>query len=262
MTEITHWLTRLPEFLSFAIVLAVLVSAVCVAPRLLRRPVSRLRIEAQAGSVIDAYKAVIGFLGLVLAFSLVQAQTNYRASEELVVREANAIGNVDRSLARFGDPRMSGLRPPLLEYAKAVVGEEWRVMSSGGRSARADALYVQVSRPARAVDVVDPRQQAIFNEILRGLDDVADFRESRLNAASVGLPGLFWDVVTALFILLVILSALVAPTLDRALMMGGMVAGLGLVLALVIIVDLPFEGDVAVQPRALNRVIQTMANRI
>lgn len=261
MLEITHWLTRQPEAVTFAVVVLGLVSAVVLAPRLLRRPVSRLRMESQAGSILDAYKAVIGFIGLVLAFSLVQAQTNYRAGEDLVVKEANAIGNVDRSLARFGDPKMSSLRPAFLDYAKSIVSEEWRIMASGGRSARAEVLYAQVSRAARSVDAANPRQQAIFTEILRGLDDVADLRESRLSAATTGLPGLFWNVVTALFVLLVILSALVAPTRDRAFMMGGMVAGLGLVLALVIIVDLPFDGDVAVQPRAINRIMVAMTNR-
>jgi hypothetical protein len=65
----------------------------------------------------DALAVVIGFAGLVLAFSLVQEQITFRNLEGQVGTEANNLAQLDRLLVRYGSLGDDALRLSLREYA-------------------------------------------------------------------------------------------------------------------------------------------------
>lgn len=260
MVDIIHWLTRQSTGLIFSVVEIVFVGAVVLAPLLFHRMTRRLDMEEHAAGVTEAFKTVISFTGIVLAFSLVQVQGNFRAAGELAAKEAAAVATVDRALMRYGDPRMAIIRPEIADYARAIISDEWRQMPDTGRSEAVDALYGEASRKAREIEPATPRQQIIFAELVRGLNEMSDLREARLTSAQMALPDLFWNVVTALFVLLIVLAGLITPTLDRALTLGSMIGAIGMLFALVVVIDQPFEGD-AVQPTAMRHAIAAMASR-
>jgi hypothetical protein len=58
----------------------------------------------------DALAVVLGFAGLILAFSLVQEQNYVRNLEAQVGAEANSLSRLDRLLVRFGEPGDDALR--------------------------------------------------------------------------------------------------------------------------------------------------------
>ncbi len=261
MIDVIHWLTRQPIVLIFIAVELVFVGATILAPLLFRPATRRLGMEAHAIGVIDAFKTVIAFTGVVLAFSLVQVQGNFRAAGELAVKEAAAVATVDRALLRYGDPRIAIIRPQLSDYAHAIVSGEWRQMPDMGRNEAVDALYRELSLQVRSIEPATPRQQAIFAELIHSLDEISDLREARLASAQMALPELFWNVVTALFILMIVLCSLIEPTLDRALTLGSMIGAIGMLFALVVVIDEPYVGD-AVQPTAMERAIAVMAARV
>jgi hypothetical protein len=255
MAPLVHSLSDLSDLVSFAIIEVLFLLAVIVLPRVLRRPVRRLGLDSAAGNIVDTFKIVISLTGILLTFLLVQAYGNLRSAEELTVREASAINSVDRGLLRYGDPRAAALRPMLLDYARAITDDEWKSMTLTRRSEKADHFYTEVSRPARALTPQTPREQTIFTEIVRGLDDVSDLRETRLGAAGMALPGFFWSAVTCLFLLLAVLASLVEPSLERAFTLGGMTAAIGMLFSLVVVVDEPFHGEDAIKPAAIKVMI-------
>ena len=79
----------------------------------------------------DALAVVIGFAGLILAFSLVQEQNYVRNLEAQVGAEASSLSRLDRLLVRFGEPGDDALRISLREYANSIVKEEWQELSEG-----------------------------------------------------------------------------------------------------------------------------------
>jgi hypothetical protein len=261
MATFTHWLVEQPIILIVFLIEAILLFGVVVLPWLLRPLVSRLGTEAQSKDLYDSYKTIISFTGVVLAFLLIQAHGNFRAAEELTVKEATAITSVDRAMLRHGDPRMAALRPGLQAYGRAIVSEEWPLMATGGHSVTVDSLYTATSRPARTLDPQTAREQAIFTEIVRGLDEVWEFREARINANGLGLPPLFWNALGAMFVLLFGIAALISPQADYRVSLGGIIAAVGLLFALVVMVDEPFRGENSVRPYALERALPLMVAR-
>lgn len=256
------WLHHIDDIWVFCILTFPLVFLVIGASVLSTHWNSTLHMQDDDGfQIMDAFIAVASAAAVVLAFSLVQVDTGYRALEDTLTKEASAVNALDRVMLRYNDPALAPARAALLDYARTLAHEEWRLLIEGGRSDNADAQYVTVSKTLRAIDPITLRQGAMFTEALKVLDDVADLRELRISAGQNGLPALFWKSVLAIFLLLVLIASQTKPTTGRLWAMAAVSATLGLLLSLVVIVDAPFAGESSLKPDALERVIRVMSMR-
>ena len=86
----------------------------------------------------------------------------------------------------------------------------------------------------------------IYSDLVRIADQLAESRQERLEATDLGLPPIFWGAIGFLMVLLVIYAAFVEPR--RAISLGGVGAGLALLISLVFIFDQPFLGQVSATP--------------
>ena len=105
--------------------------------------VKLLRIQINPDHARRAHGAlavVIGFAGLILAFSLVQEQINFRNLEAQVGTEANNLAQLDRLLVRYGSLGDDALRLSLREYANSIVNDEWPQLSKSRVSGRTTRL--------------------------------------------------------------------------------------------------------------------------
>jgi len=110
-------------------------AALFVGVLFLRVRLFRIQVQSDhAKAARDALTVVIGFVGLILAFSLVQEQNNVRSLEAKVGTEANNLAQLDRLLVRFGAPGDDALRISLREYANSIVKDEWRELRKGRAS--------------------------------------------------------------------------------------------------------------------------------
>jgi hypothetical protein len=257
---VLHWLHQVSDLTILIAVVSAITGLAMLAPHVgrhvLRFPISGGRDDA----AFDAYKAVMSMVGVVLAFSLVQANNNLRQFEVTVAKEGAAIAATDRALLRIGKPELSQLRPLLASYAREVINE-WPLLAQGERSSAADDAYTALSKRARAIGPDDTRQQAMYNELLKGLDDLSDLREEILADSEYGLPTFFWITICCFLALGLVLAALTTSTLGRTVGAGALAAGVALLLAFVIIVDLPFEGETKVSPKPIEKAIVANAHR-
>ena len=110
--------------------------------------VKPLRIQVQsdhAKAAHDALTVVIGFVGLILAFSIVQEQNNVRNLEAQIGAEASNLAQLDRLLLRFGGSGDDPLKISLREYANSIAKDEWRELRKGGASGRTTRLFREPS---------------------------------------------------------------------------------------------------------------------
>jgi len=259
---ILTWMHMLPDLWILAITVSILTGVMMLAPQAGRHLAgfspNKLRDEA----AFDGFKAVMSMVGVVLAFSLVQANNNLRGVEAAVGREAAAFTAVDRALLRIGKPELASLRQDLAKYGNALVTEEWPVLNVGQRSATADDLFAGLARQVQSTSPADTRQQSIYNELLRNLDDLSDLREARLLAADDGLPEFFWVTICGLLLLGFALAALTENSLNRTVGIAGTATAVALLLAFLFIVDLPFDGETSVGPGPIQKAIIANAKRI
>ncbi len=242
------------------------VVAFCFVGLLLVAPVAAraagLRPDAKrAENAFEAYKTITSILGILLAFSLVQVNTNLRNAEAMVGREASAITDLDRTLSRFGTAETTRIRAMLAEYSRTIVTDEWPALAEGGRSLAVDRIYRGMDRDSLAIKPATPQQLSMFTPMLKYLDDLADLRETRIIIAGLALPPVFWDAVLVLAGLMLVLAGLVDREAGGRLTieMGGI--AIALLLALVIIIDGPFKGESSVSPEPIQKAIARNAER-
>jgi len=269
-TIFTDWLYNLPN-LGIALLLGTVGGCLLAGVPFLREKLLRIQVPAdQSEAVGKALSVVVGFTGVVLAFSLVQAQNNLRNLEAHVGVEAHNLSQLDRLLVRYGDPELffstsyasDAIRAYLREYANSIVRDEWPELRKGRSSERTAALYRPISRNLLAIDPPPGRQSLIYAEMLKKADEIAADRKARVVAATkLEVPWIFWQTIVVLLVLLLVLAALSEATFGRAVALGGQGFGLALLVALVFIFDEPFKGEQSVSPEPIVTVVAEMQTR-
>jgi hypothetical protein len=237
-----------------------LVAGSTVVALLVVRWVLRVRLRPEQGKeVMDAYRSVVSLTALVLAFSLVQAMLNLRRVESDVRREAAELIAASHALLHLSDARADALRGLLLDYARHLLSDEWPMLVHSGRSGEADAALAVMLETSRAAAASNPERSGAYTAFGRQIDELSDLREARITAAAQHLPRAFWRATSVLLVLGVLLVSVVPWTLQHLLSALVLSSVLGVLVALVAIVDVPFRGESGVRPTELGRAVESIA---
>ena len=117
---------------------------------------------------------------------------------------------------------------------------------------------------SRAVFQLDPqlgRQETIYGEMIKSIDEMADEREQRVSAANLRLHSEFWLVTFLLGLILVALSTMIEAVAYHTVSVAAQGIALMLLAALVFCSDHPFKGYVAVSPAPIVEVLAIMNAR-
>src|SRR5258708_7724337 len=262
LEPIFDWLYNLPDIgiaLLFGIVGACLLAGV----PFLREKLLRIQVPGDHSEAAhNALGVVIGFTGVVLAFSLVEAHGNLRNLEAQVGTEGHNLAQMDRLILRYGDPANDAIRASLRDYANSIVTDEWPELRKGRQSERTTALFQPISRNILAIDPTPGRQSLIYAEMLKKVDEIAADRKARVVAATkLELPSIFWEAIIALLVIVLLLAAFSESTFGRAGALAGQGFGLALLVALVFIFDGPFKGQTTVSPEPIVKIVAEMQAR-
>ena len=261
MRGVLFWLHKQPDLLILALILIFTTGLTMLAPAL-GRYVLRLKANKERdGAAFDAFKAVMAMAGVVLAFSLVQANGNLHGAESLVDKEATALSDLDRTLLRSNIPALVALRPDVAAYGQSLIDDEWPALRLGEQSDETADAYTVISKGGRSFAPADSRQTTIYSEITRQLDALADLRAEVAQAAEAELPRFFWITTGGLIMIGFALGALTDVSLARVAGLGATSAAVALLLAFVVIVDRPFEGETSVSPHPIQKALLVAAKR-
>ena len=255
------WVYSLPELLIVALTAAILAAAIVYLPRLTRRIPGLKHSDVNTEFVIRMQAPLFTMTALVLTFTLVEAERNFRQVDSDLTTEASQLNQIDRLLTRYDTPAATVLRPLVRIYAQSIVAEEWPRMLDGKPSQPTTRAYAELSRAVMAMEPAPGRESLIFAELLKSLDAAAEARERRLANVRVRLPGIYWAVILFATLMLLFVSSTIGPTRLRTSVLATQLAVLGAFIGFVFIMDAPFTGETAVRPVALARVIQAMENR-
>ena len=255
------WLYSLAEPVTLALSVSILVALVVLLPRLVRRLPRMAPSESNTDFAMRIQTTLFTMTSLVLTFTLVQADINFRQVDSLVSVEAARIEQLDRLLTRYGSAEAASVRPLLLAYARSIVKEEWPTMLRGSESPVTGPQFAPISRRILAISPAGGRQSLIFAEMLKSLDAIAESRAARLGAVSLGLPAIYWDVVLFALALLIFVTCAIEQTPFRTVVLATQAAVLGAFVGFVFLMDQPFKGENGVSPDALVQVMGRMARR-
>jgi hypothetical protein len=236
----------------------VAVTASVLLPLIGTRLLKQEQAAARAGFALDAFKLIGPVIAVFTAFTLLQALNRYREAETLVLREATEITQLDRALRRIG-PEAAPIRAELAAYGRSVVTQEWPALKSGRESAATQALFHDLIDHVHAVHQRTDIEVAIREAVDDAADELMDARALRLNAATTGLPIIFWQVLGSLIVLLAAEALLFRFDWNLVVPKAGYAAAIALLVALLVILDYPFRGQQSVGPEPITRALEHIA---
>ena len=153
--------------------------------------------DAQAGAQIGAIQgAVLGLMGLLLAFSFAAAGARFLERQDLIVKEANAIGTAYLRADLLEEPHKTELRSALQKYTEHRIAVSDR---SPGVVSDEDAAEVQhgQARIWNAAIAGVLAKPAVMLGVLPPVNDVIDVHSDRIFAGKKHIPWLVMGLLIA-----------------------------------------------------------------
>jgi uncharacterized membrane protein YraQ (UPF0718 family) len=243
-----------PGLLVVALSILLAVVGLTVVQRVVPSP-----LRQEHNDVAGFIYAVMGVVYAVLmALVVIAVWEDFAEARDTAEREASELADVFRLAHQVPDPEGRQLQELARSYAQVVVDEEWALMAQGRTSPRAWDLLDEMSLSLSNVEVRTSAQQAVYEEALNRIDELADARNARLVEAGEHIPTALWGVLLAGGIMVVGFTYLFGLENDLAhtLMVAALTFVISSVLFTIGLIEYPFSGSVRVDPEAFELVLE------
>jgi hypothetical protein len=221
---------------------------------LVRRSVTLSDLE-EHHDVAGFILAVVGVVyAVLLAFVVVIAWQQFEDARDDVDREATVATAIYRDAGVLTDIGPDA-RPAIRRYVQLVVDREWERMARVHlEDVATDRALHDVWLAFRALEPRTKSDEAFYDEAISSLHDASELRRQRIATSGRELPAALWGVLIIGGIISVGFTYFfgVRSFAAQALMVSALAALIGLVIALILSLDLPFTGSVGVGPDAMR----------
>jgi|SRR5580658_5406274 hypothetical protein len=207
---------------------------------------------------------MIGTLYAVLiAFAIYVVWTQFQDAGAKLEAEANAVGDLSRMAAGLPDPQHAEVRDALLNYIHAVLDDEFPAMAEGRESPRTWAAMQRLMDVYTKAEVGNVKDQVFTTESLKHLNELSNFRRSRLFTSRGTVPQLLWYLLFGGGAVLVAFTYFFGH--ESVAWQGAMTAALAGTLSfslyLIIAFNGPFDGSTRVSPTPYQVELQHVSAR-
>lgn len=197
---------------------------------------------------------------VVLGFVLVLVMSTANEIDANITKEASHIESLDRLLLMDGSVAAKSARTSLHAYTESIINADWdRLVDGQYRSETrllANALFTQIN----SIQASSNRQEVLFSEIVQTQNKVMEYRNLRILSSQNKLPDLFWmlSFLTLLGVIIITAFQLMGASAKRVIVLSLQLTMLSWLFAVVMILDLPFVGEIKISPAAFERALHLM----
>jgi len=209
--------------------------------------VKRHRGEEYNSVVSDGFQLVGTMYAIIAGLLVFGVYTTFEDAYHQSADEASTLVLMYRNAQHFPQPEKDQAQQAIVLYINSVMDDEWPALADGAGSPKTsktiDHLFDVYSPMAP-----DAKWSDQYNRSVNDLGDVVKLRNQRIDFARGSLPLIYWFLLFAGgFVTLVYLAlAYVEKKAMHALAVGLMAVMLGLVIFLLLEVNHPFRGEIAV----------------
>ncbi|HEX6364964.1 MAG TPA: DUF4239 domain-containing protein [Agromyces sp.] len=231
------------------------------------RPVVR-RLVTDPAEWDRALAHVIGafgvFFGILLALVAVSVYENFADTRASTQQEAAEVTALYRGTSGLPEPVGAPLRDAIREYLNTVIDQDFPSQERGILPDQSAVLVDDMERMLHEYEPTAAPEQAEYIQLLATFDDFIESRRERIDATTLELPPLFWVVIwVGAAINTVLISFIFVSSLRLHLLIASLLAlFIGLVMFVTADMDHPYQGAIAVDPGAFERVIEQTIDRI
>lgn len=200
--------------------------------------------------------SIMVFYGLVMALISVHVWEGNLAAQSITSREATSIAALYRDVSGYPEPARDQLHQAIRDYVNYVIHESWPLQRKGKVPSGGVELVDRIQEILMGFEPATEGQKVLAAETLRAYNVMVEARRLRLDAVDTHLPGVMWCVI--LFgAVISFLTSYCFPVTDPRVhftLVTLLAAFVGIILFLIVELDRPFRGDLAITPRSYQLV--------
>ena len=205
---------------------------------------------------------VVGMLfSLMLALTFSEVLGDFTAIRNAVNRETVAISDIFEVLKLFDSEKTREIRTVLVEYAQAVVDDDWPALADDKLGQRAGALKWQLAEAVMNLKPATSAQEELWSHIMADIDALSDYRVIRLDN-TLAEPPVYAYVIIFGFLVTMACFGAYRPQVPLIVLVTLYTIFVGLVLYLVLALSDPFQGDISVAPTAFEYLVEALQSEI
>jgi hypothetical protein len=202
----------------------------------------------------DAYYAaavvqsVMLLYGLIAALIAVGNSAKHSQVSDIISGEATAIVSLLRDLGSYPEPLRGETRKLLRGYTEQVIHSALPQQRRGEIPSEGVEWMDRIQAQLLTFEPASESQKILHAEALRAFNDLVQQRRKRLDAMLGELPSVLWYVLLPGAMGCIVLSLFfhVESAAFQAVLLGGLAGFLASVLFVIIALDRPFQGPIAV----------------
>jgi hypothetical protein len=198
---------------------------------------------------------------MVLSLSLVAAQGNLRAVENLQIKEVAAINNLDLELARLGTDDGIRLRVALKHYVSSIINDDWPAMTHGTGSDLTQEALNPVLVGVEMLDKGAGSQRQASSGLIKSAEALAQLRDERLETAALTLSPTFWLATGSLIFIYLLFFALMPMNRFQLFVAYLQIASFGILVGVVFVTDQPYLGQTSIHSERFTKLQAVMESR-
>lgn len=197
---------------------------------------------------------------VVLGFVLVLVMSTANEIDANITKEASYIESLDRLLIMEGSVAAKSARTSLHAYTKSIITSDWDRFVDGQHRPETRLLAIALFTQINLIQASSNRQEVLFSEIVQAQNKVMEYRNLRILSSQSKLPGLFWilSFLTLLGVIIITAFQLMGTSTKRLIPLSLQLTMLSWLFAVVMILDLPFVGEIKISPAAFERALHLM----
>lgn len=203
----------------------------------------------------------VGLLyGLLVGLVAVASWENYNDVDEIVAKEASAVGALYRDISALRQPTKAHIQGQIVVYLNEIIHVAWPLHQKGISDTEGAKTLSDIHSELAQYRPVAGGDEDLFKEALSTFNRLSEARRMRLGEVGTGMPTVFWIIIIGgAFLNLPIiylfhttrLRTHVAITTIYALFMGSMIF-------LLVAVDHPLRGRVSIPADSYQEVLDNL----
>ena len=246
-------------------ILGVSILIVVLGLYLVRRTVGVERLKSNhevAGFIIGIVGTIYAVL---LAFIVIVEWEKHSQASTIVATEANVLGDLSRMAERLPAEQRKAVLTELVDYSQSVANDEWPMLAKGNSSDKTSTLLNQLWKNyVIEQNPQTPVEAALYSESLRRVNDLSDSRRLRINASRDSLPQILWILLIGGGVVTLSFTYFFGvPNLrSQVLMVAALTGEIAFILLLIVSLDNPYRGQLAVNADPIREQTSHIAGRI
>ena len=256
------WVYAIPLWI-FSIGVIAVSAALAAAGLMYTRRVFPHHDEITHNDVAGPIVATLGtILAVMLSFMVVTVWQEYDQAAATVQSEVNALCDIYHDASTLPQPAKGRVQSEIQHYVQTTLRDEWPLMREGLESQSAHYEAFRVLQMVTTFKPATETQQAMQSDMISMTQQFNDARRQRLFDNRQAIPHILWWML--IFITVITVGSVyffrVANIRAHLVMTAALSAVIASILVLISLFDLPFRGDIQIQPTAYAHILSAIAD--